>query len=220
MRISHVSDTHGNFPQIPHFSDAIIHSGDILPDPPIFTSHKDAALWQESWLNQNINKIKLWAKNLPFYFIPGNHDYMDFKKIESILKENGIKAFSLDEEKTINGINIYGFPWVNYINGMFNYELSTRAMQIKCAELKEKLESKYIDILVCHGPMTNGLSNEGFADYGNSILEQYILSLDKNYIPSHMLVGHCHNANGIKFRNDLNMIIVNSATTLHSIDIK
>lgn len=221
MRIIHVSDTHGNFPTIPSFSDIVVHSGDIFPDSPRFISHSDSALWQRNWIIQNINKIKLWIKDLPFYFILGNHDYIGSIEVENILKSAGIKAFSLEQDiKNINGINIYGFPCVNYINGMFNYELSTRAMQIKCGELKEKLESQYIDILVCHGPMTNGLSNEGFADYGNAILEQYIMSMDKNYIPSHMLVGHCHNAKGIKFRQDLNMLIVNSATTLNSIDVK
>lgn len=220
MKIAHISDTHGKFIKIPRFVDAIVHSGDICPDPPVYMDFNSTALWQENWLNERVAVLREWSNDLPLYFIQGNHDYMKSSKTEEILRSNNINAFNIEEKiYSIGGMSIYGFPWVKRINGMFNYELNNVNMKSKCQELKTFLENQNINILVAHGPMTNGLSNEGFADYGNNFLEDAINATNKDNLPSYMFVGHCHGANGIKFREDLQMLIVNSATTLNVIDI-
>lgn len=218
MRIAHISDTHGTFPKIPQFTDMIIHSGDIFPDSPRFMGKDIEAEWQKDWVKTRIPALREIFNNKPFLFILGNHDYLDANWFENILKENGINAVNLEDKTySLNSINFYGFPWIKQINGRFNYELRDPAMKIKCDELKENLTKTYHDILVAHGPMTGGLSAEGYTDYGNKRLEDTMLSLG-DYSPQLMLVGHCHMAKGIKYRSDIKTMIVNSATTIHSID--
>lgn len=220
MKVVHISDTHGQFKAIPKFTDLVIHSGDILPDAPTRMNFNGYALWQENWLKNNLGVLKSWVESTPIIFIGGNHDYMKASKIEEMFLNEGINAQNAEDKiVSFNGLNIYGFPWVKAINGSFNYELNNQGMKLKCNELKTILESNYIDILVAHGAMTGGLSNEGFCDYGNNFLEDSLMSTKKENVPSYMFVGHLHNAKGIKYRNDLEMLIVNSATTMHIIDI-
>lgn len=220
MLINHFSDSHGGNLNVFGKADIVVHSGDFLPDPPFFATKESAAQWQSNWLNNKAKEYKLYINNKPFIFCSGNHDYLDGEEVELILRNYNINATCInDKHFTFNDIKFYGFPWIKYINGYFNYELSDNGMNIKCDELKEALSNSYTNVLVAHGPMTNGLCVEGTKDYGNKILEDALLSLDKESVPDTMLVGHIHLAKGIKFRYDLNMLIVNSATTSHIIEI-
>lgn len=220
MRVTHISDTHGAFPNLKNNNDIIIHSGDIFPDPPRLFDKQTNALWQENWIIQNLGALKNYFKNTPLYFIGGNHDYVDANKTEELFRSAGINATNIEDKiVSINNLNMYGFPWIKKINNRFNYELNNNAMKLACDDLKEKLESTHVDIIVAHGAMKDGLSNEGYCDYGNEYLNDMFMSMNKDMIPQYMFVGHLHTANGIKFRHDLNMLIVNSATTINSIEI-
>lgn len=220
MIINHFSDSHGGNLNVDRKCDIVVHSGDFLPDPPFLSSKENAAHWQANWLDNKAKEYKLYINNKPFIFCSGNHDYLNGEQVEEILRKNNINATCINDKIfDFNGLKFYGFPWIKYINGYFNYELSDNGMNIKCNELKEAFSNSYINVLVAHGPMTNGLCVEGTKDYGNKVLEDTLLSLNKEYVPDTMLVGHIHLSKGIKFRYDLNMLIVNSATTNHIIEI-
>jgi len=220
MRICHVSDTHGHIFQPNRFCNIVVHSGDMLPDPPYFSSHLSAAIWQKDWLNNKAKDIKLNINKLPFIFVNGNHDYLSGEEIEEVLVSNKIKATCINDKLfSFEGLNFYGFPWVKHINGLFSYELSDNSMNIKCLELKDVLSNNYINVLVAHGPMKDGLSIEGSLEYGNEKLKDTIFSLQNQNIPDYMLVGHIHLAKGIKYINSINMLVVNSATTIHYLEV-
>jgi len=217
MRIAHISDTHGTFLKIPKFTELVVHSGDIFPNANFFSTKQAESDFQKFWISNNVENIKSWLEGRPLLYILGNHDYIEPEFFEEVLNKNKIEAYCIQEKYFLyNNISFYGFPWVPYINGMFTHELNNKPMKIKCDELVNILDSKNIEILVCHGPMTRGLSAEGIADYGNQHLENALLSAKNT--PEVMLVGHCHLAKGIKYRNDIKTLVINSATTIHSFE--
>lgn len=220
MKIAHVSDLHGNLLPIPYQANIIINSGDWLPDcGSLWSKQNVKSERQKEYFYKNIEKIVPWIKGKPYYFINGNHDFIDSEELERILRTNGISAYSL-EDKIVSHENMtmYGFPWVPYINGSFNYELVPLDMEKKVKELMEVLENNVIDVLVLHCPIKNELSSEGFEDYGNNLLENHIKNLDKAKVPGLILCGHLHEAKGIKYSNILESLVVNSATTCNIIE--
>jgi hypothetical protein len=69
-----------------------------------------------------MEKFKEWIGEVPFLFVLGNHDFISPEHVETQLCANEIKAINLTN-KLVNfeGDKFYGFPYVPYINGNFNY---------------------------------------------------------------------------------------------------
>ncbi|MCZ2224435.1 MAG: metallophosphoesterase [Chitinophagales bacterium] len=227
MRICHISDLHGEWFDIPSNCDIVVNSGDWLINTRYWYNKVLEAEYQKQYLLSNINKFKSSLNDRPYFFILGNHDFVAANEVEEILNKNGIKAFNLENKLvTYNQINFYGFPWIPYINGKFNFELREDEMSAKVDELITKINENTIDVLVLHCPIKGELSLEVFnvgqnqytsTDYGNKILADKLDAVVER-LPDLCLVGHLHYANGIKYSNRYKMLIVNSATTLNIID--
>lgn len=158
MKIVIISDTHGQdfVDQIPE-CDLLLHCGDISPDPAWTGNWNDFVSsvydFQENWINNVLIKDfipRLKAKH--FAFIAGNHDFY----LESLMKNKAEDFFRSklpdncsylrDTLLQINGIKIWGTPWVtNLTRWAFN-------------EKEGKLIYKYsnmpenLDILLTHSP--------------------------------------------------------------------
>src|SRR5690606_18255327 len=95
--------------------------------------------------------------NKPLFFISGNHDFIPHDKMETILRNHDIEAYSLDNKLIkYNDFKFYGFPYIPYICGDWNNELNTDQMRSKADQMVSDIKNQDIDILVTHSP-PNGI---------------------------------------------------------------
>lgn len=171
MRIILTSDLHGNLPEIPE-CDLLIIAGDICPDfmyqrqNGATVMFENGARKQADWLNTTFRD---WLVSTPTKYvvgIAGNHDFVFERQFDATRRP--LPWYYLqDEEVELDGLRIYGTPWVpNLASWAFHggYE------QIDQAYLDAIPEG--IDILVSHGP-PNGygdmipMGRYGMADDSN-----------------------------------------------------
>lgn len=222
LRLCHVSDTHGKFPPLYGRFDAVIHTGDLFPNSAAaFNGNRnDEAKFQLQWLREHLGEFKSWLQGHPFLYVPGNHDFMASSCMEFELRKLGIEAFDLTD-KTLNfkGVNFYGFPYVPYISGMWNYECHFPEMQKEIDKMVSVINSNYVDVLACHAPpykmLDLTMGNEIVGCQAMATALDYKISNDM--MPSYYLCGHIHEANGMTVRNG--MMISNAATTRHIIEV-
>ena len=107
QRIAHISDSHGAFlPIRAKGIDAIIHSGDLPPDPPPTHGHKLEIVqrWQRQWVQEHIEDFKAQVDGRPFLFTRGNHCHYGHEWLEEELKKESINAICLhDKVVSFNG---------------------------------------------------------------------------------------------------------------------
>lgn len=222
MRIMHISDTHGEFSELNGRFDIIVHSGDFFPNSKnLFSGNKKQEInFQENWLYSKINAIKDFTENLPFLFILGNHDFINPDKMEEILKENNINAINLTNKFIkFSDVTFYGFPYIPYIKGFWNYEKTYQDMEKEVNKMSNIINSQeYLDVLVSHSPiykiLDRSFSNENI---GNAALANAIDYGTIKNLPTYLLCGHCHEDYGVTLKEK--MIISNAATTQNIIKI-
>lgn len=148
QKILATSDLHGLITELAETCqrkkpDILIIAGDIHP--------ASISCYAPEWFEKVF--FPLVAK-LPCEVVatPGNHDFWLAGNYDKIKNGNFLyvpKNFHLlvDEEIEINGLRIYGTPWVPYINGRWCYEKNDR-------DLKEYFDliPKGLDILISHSP--------------------------------------------------------------------
>lgn len=221
LRICHISDTHGNFPKLKGNYDLIVHSGDFFPNYHVMNRNiTKEILFQREWLNDNLYKIKTWLQKRPIIFILGNHDFLSPSLMENILVEYGIDAINItDKIISFNEINFYGFPYVPIINGVWNYEKNLSEMEIEVNKMVKQLNKNYVNVLVTHSPLYRFLDLTDSNDLiGNTIVTNALdFKLNKSRHPTHLLHGHCHEANGLSIKGK--MLISNAACTYHIIEM-
>ena len=222
MRALHVSDTHGQLPRLYGRFDVVIHTGDLFPNSHhVMQGNRVAeALFQHQWLQDELASFKKWLGGHPFYYVPGNHDFLASALMEQELAAEGIKVHDLtDKLLTFEGVNFYGFPYVPAINGMWNYEREIPEMQVEADKMVEELNKTYVDVLVCHAPLYKCLD----LSMSNQLLGSTVISdaldykVSKDMQPTHYLCGHIHEAHGVTIRNG--MLVSNAATTQHIIEV-
>lgn len=210
MKIVIISDTHGQdfVDQIPE-CDILLHCGDISPDPK-WTGDwnsfvNSVAEFQKNWIENTLIKdfiprIKEKAKH--FAFIAGNHDFY----LESLMKDQAEVFFGSklpenchylrDSSLEINGIKIWGTPWVTNLK-RWAFNENEGKLIYKYANIPENL-----DILLSHSPA------RGYCDtikeYGET--EHLGSSSLKNIInvkhPKWVFNGHIHSGeHSVTFAN-------------------
>lgn len=235
MLVAHVSDTHSTFPTIPQEAEIIVHSGDLLPNKTRGIREVEER-YQTEWVINNLSLFKEWIKNKRFFFSAGNHDYIDLCKI--LRKENILATDITNCIHEYKGIKFYGFPYIPWIDGEWNYECRSQEMQEKVKKLRSTLY-KGVDVLVCHCPPYGILdSNFVIRDYAEDSLETLFIpdwaehignihltnlisydieDLPKDLWPKYLFCGHCHEHWGY---DDLYGIKVsNAATKVNLIEI-
>lgn len=217
-----MSDTHARFPILKgqHY-DAVIHTGDIFPDPVLKIDLYDPVAFQIQWVKAHIEDFKKMLNGRPLLFVEGNHDFIPADQFEEILKAAGIEAYSL-QDKVINydGINFYGFPYVPHINGEFNHERTSDDMAAHVDQMADVLNKTYVDVIAAHCPPAGflDLAFEQNARFGNSAMAIGLdYKINKEMLPAYYLCGHVHSSRGITVRNG--MVISNAATVFHVLEV-
>lgn len=226
--IFHFSDSHGRVPSVEKSIayDVVVCSGDLLPDryprkeervrlnlPYCMPASPSR---QEQWLRTSVPKFQALARGKPFLFVPGNHDFYD---PVPVLRDAGIEAYNLtDTIVEVCGLRFYGFPYVPWAGGAWNYELTPQGMSMKVAEVVVALEDGLFDVLVAHCPPYKMLDKAANGqDCGNPFMLKALIDLPENKLPKAYLCGHVHRAAGDgQFRG---MYVSNAATKMRLIPL-
>jgi Icc-related predicted phosphoesterase len=222
MRIMHISDTHGTLPTLYGRFDLVLHSGDLFPN-----SHHRAEgnknremAFQLQWLRDTIPEFKKQLRGHPFLYVPGNHDFLHPDLMEYEMRSEGIEAIGLTNKITsYHNVNFYGFPYVPFIDGSWNYECQIPEMQVEVDKMVEQLNSTFVDVMTCHSPPFKSLD----LTIGNEIIGSTVIAnaldykINKEMMPPTYLCGHVHEAAGITVRNGV--LISNMATNQTIIEI-
>ena len=147
MKVFAISDMHGRLEGLdPKGADLVVVAGD-------FGIMKGWSAWQlydqVDWVNTHLAE---WCASYPktrFRFVPGNHDL--FAEQPGLLSEVKLPENAkllIDEDDVVDGVRIYGSPWVPTINGWWAFE-ERREGQLRMAfgAIPEG-----IDILLTHTP--------------------------------------------------------------------
>ena len=207
MRILHISDTHGTFPELDSRADVIVHSGDMLPNNSRGGPYE--ADWQAGWLVRNCVRLRNWIGSRPFLFVHGNHD---FAIATPWLKDASVDAVCLDDTvHTENHVSFYGIPWTKYFTGEWNRELHPPEMQAIVNRIPA------VDVLVAHGPPLGILDLNVYGEFCGCPTMRNALDYGTFPAPSVYLCGHIHESHGIKRIRDV--LYSNAATTQHIIEL-
>jgi Icc-related predicted phosphoesterase len=197
LRLAILSDTHGNYPlDLLNVApvDLLILAGDILADP----AEKGEFLSFLKWAQE----AHAFVKNI--VLVGGNHDaylYEHDAAAQRALKESGV-TYLRDNLSEIEGLKIYGFPWVREI-GYWSFEVNDETMKRKIELIPEG-----VDILVSHGPGYGILDQDRKGvNAGCSDLKFKVLEIQ----PLLHLFGHIHEGAGHHYDARGNIHYVNAA---------
>lgn len=218
MRVLHNSDCHGRLVELQGSFDCVVNTGDFCPNSSHFlTGNKILETeFQINWLRSQASQIKKWLRGKPYLFVLGNHDFISPEIFSTILSENKIENYNLhDKITTFNGVNFYGFPYVNSINGYWNYECNFQDMNDHIEEMTSKINNTYCDVIAAHSPIA-GILNEGYGSHELRNMFDYE-AIHRDMMPRFYLCGHHHKTFGVTlFRG---MVVSNAATVSHILEI-
>jgi Icc-related predicted phosphoesterase len=196
MKILATSDLHGNLKDL-NFEkiDIAIFAGD-------FAELKGGGKWhwydQKKWI---MKKLMPMIENNPqtqFCIVPGNHDMIMDKNMTNLYPDINFEIkwsknvhILIDKLVEINGLKIYGTPWIPIINFRWAFESDNK-------KLKEKfnLIPKDVDILITHTPphisndcmIDRSIQWGGYEAFGSSELAEAIFEKE----PKYAFCGHIH----------------------------
>ncbi|HVI40071.1 MAG TPA: metallophosphoesterase [Anaerovoracaceae bacterium] len=213
-KIIHISDTHGTFPQLPE-GEFVVHSGDFLPN----ASRGNLAIepkFQQAWVEARLDTFRDWLGGRTLLVCDGNHDFFNCCEL---LTANGITAIDLTNKLvTFQGISFYGFPYIPYIAGEWNYEKHLAEMNDELRYMREKVQDANVslDFLVAHAPPWGVCDLYLGNHFGNTVLTNMLAYDQMQPLPKYILCGHIHEANGSA--NIFGIEISNAATRVHVIE--
>lgn len=218
MRVAHISDTHGTFPEIPEDVDLIVHSGDFLPNKTRGLRDIEPK-YQRNWLGHKKEQLRAWIGKRKFVICKGNHDF--FGPLGQALRNFGIDAYDITNSwLELDGLTFYGFPYIPYIIGEWNYEAVYVDMVKKVQEFhREIVEKKGMPkILVAHSPLAGFFDTIDFREVGNAALSRYFMYDVPDRLPEWFMCGHIHYRGGIDVWNG--MKISQAACRIHLMQIE
>lgn len=222
MKITAVSDLHGNLPTLPK-CDLLVIAGDICPDTPnTLRDRQKCAAEQAEWLK---GEFVPWLHGQDFTFcvyIWGNHDfvgehpYMTPESLASperdirLLQSSG-RAIQVGDEL----IRIWGAPWVGNIP-MWAFNLPQHELTQRWQYIPEAL-----DILITHAPpYGTGDFCRGYGPVGDPGLAKRLTELRAVGMgPAIHLFGHIHEGRGVYNNETYNLSYVDSNYKPYPLDI-
>jgi Icc-related predicted phosphoesterase len=173
------ADLHGNLPDVEP-CDLFLIAGDVCPVNDHNIAYQRSWLRQEFtyWLDQVDAKHKVW--------IAGNHDFVceqpGFRRIADEIPG----TYLCDDKITVEGVDIYGSPWVP--------NLARWAFYADSKNLKAKaMTVPSTDILLLHGPPAGRLDHvNGSGSVGSLEMADRLATITPRYV----LFGHIHEGFG------------------------
>jgi Icc-related predicted phosphoesterase len=230
--IRHLSDLHSSFLEPKQDFDLTVLSGDIFPDF-LGYGNQHSAQQQEHWIKRHKNRLIDFGCGKPVYYILGNHDWLNDdsprRELGWINLNNKFGEYCKPDSVNRH-ILFYGFPYIPYIVGGWNYELTSQAMELAVEQMyNEFVEREFPDVLVLHAPIHGILDSSTAWDkdsgvpnthYGNVQLLDSICN-DFAEVPNIVLFGHIHESAGIEHHeiNWKNVTFSNAACTQNYIEI-
>lgn len=186
MKVVIVSDTHYYYPDL-YPGELLIHCGDGT-----FEGNRREVFALLSWLGKQPFRHKS--------FVPGNHDLL-FQKaddvwLNSLVKEAGITVL-IDNETIIDGIKIYGSPWVPS-NSQFAFVGPDKLLKQKWDNIP-----KDVEILVTHGPPHTVLDQNASGKHCGS---RSLLAAIAKLKPTYHFFGHIHESYGSYHNGDTKFV--------------
>jgi Icc-related predicted phosphoesterase len=140
MKITCISDCHGQLPETVPEGDILIVAGDLCPA----NDHSNGN--QRWWLK---NRFNLWLDTLPFdkehvVCIAGNHDWI-FDRAPHMVPDLDCHYLQ-DSGVTIDGLKFYGYP---HTPEFCSWAFNCRPKELEVASGKIPDDT---DVLVTHGP--------------------------------------------------------------------
>jgi Icc-related predicted phosphoesterase len=193
MRILHISDTHGTLPPLLEDGvDVVVHSGDFLPNRTRGIRAVEE-VFQPAWVHENAARLRGWMGDRRLLVCAGNHDFVD---PAPLLREAGLNAVSItDRLHDEDSVGFYGFPWVPFFTGEWNYELGLVPLTNATIAVEEMLNQGAIDVLVSHGPLYGVRDRNADGENCGSLPMRYALQAAR-HAPRAFLCGHIHEARG------------------------
>lgn len=182
MKVTCISDLHGNMPELDG-GDLLIIAGDC-------TAMDKVDQWQRFgfWLNAQKYQHKIW--------IAGNHDEVIERNIGYAKEFCSGAIYLQDAGIKIEGLKIWGTPWTRWFDGV---NPDCDAFMIKSEfQLKDKFDliPEDTDILVTHGPCYGRLDQTLYRDdAGSTALRDRVDFLRTKRLKYH-IHGHIHEAYG------------------------
>jgi len=195
MKIYATSDIHGNLEGLnPANHDIMIIAGDIAP---LDSFSAYSVYKQKEWLQHEFSDFCRSYPDVQFCIIPGNHDMcLDPAKAVRCVGYDMRISFPenvhllIDKQVNINGISIYGTPYVPIIGYVWGFEAEHDELCQHFSKIPDDL-----DILITHTPphvpesiIDRSMQNGGREAFGSTELAQAIY--DKK--PRHVFCGHIH----------------------------
>lgn len=209
VRILHISDTHGTFPILRDLDtvDLIVHSGDLLPNKTRGDRNIEPT-FQHKWVLDRLHTFADWTQGKAVLYCAGNHDFYDpCGELQGWTNITGDMCIT-------HGLTFYGFPYVPYFTGEWNYELHhfERASKFN--------PPKAVDVIVSHCPPYGALdTNRNVQHIGDSILHNAISYDDRLKNCQAILCGHAHECGG-GLETVGGILISNAATSQRIITIE
>jgi Icc-related predicted phosphoesterase len=217
--VRHLSDLHGAFPKPTQEFDITILSGDIFPDF-LGYGRTVSAIRQENWVRINQLALQDWCEDKPVYYILGNHDFAEENFLQNEMFKGWVNInnqYATWWDGADKTASFYGFPWIPWCGGNWNYELEDSAMLTKVQEMRIKFqEHGYPDILVAHSP-PYGILDTACTRLGNRRLTD-ALSYSFSVFPKLVLFGHIHECGGEAICVD-GTVFSNAACTQNYLEI-
>lgn len=205
MKILATSDLHGNLDDLDLTGvDMVVIAGDVAPLEGLRAWH---IYNQVKWVNKQFYEFCSKHPNIKFIITPGNHDFFLLAKEmfgNTILSENDLDIrfpsnvhFLVDAEIEVNGVRIYGSPWVPIISHSWAYEAEPKILEEKFSKIPDGL-----DILITHSPPKHQLLGvscfygKDSDDFGSIELTQAI----EKKKPKFAFCGHIHTGDHSKNR--------------------
>jgi len=184
--------------------------------------------FQRRWVEINMPRLIDWIGKRKFIFSLGNHDFID---PTTSMRKAGINAVCVDHDVyTHEGISFYGFPFIPWIDGEWNFECEPDTMRRRIRMLKDILTDNKIDVLVAHAPpygildcrIVTRLIDDSitFTDQkcGNVQLTDLLMYMEEKHLPKIVLSGHLHNHYGVV--SEMGITFSNAATTVNLLEVK
>ena len=212
MKIIHVSDTHGIFPRLPSGHDLVVHSGDLMPNRT--RGNRDIEFsYQKNWLLRNVNRFREWLDGRPMIFCRGNHDFSPL--VQDILRDHKCDVTEITNKLyEFQGLRFYGFPYVNYMCGEWNFE----STETELADYVGRLPWGKIDVMVAHAPIA-GVLDQCYGDHIGigAMNTAFSFGWARETWPKAYLHGHAHEAFGVDSIDG--MLVSNAATIVREVEI-